>query len=182
MSDHHGENNPHFKHGGKGTKLYEVWCTMRARCTREKDERYKWYGARGISVCEEWNDFAVFRKWAYENEYSEGLTIDRIDNNGNYAPSNCRWATVKQQNNNTSKTTVLLFRGESKTLHEWAEKFSIHPEILRQRLYSGWSVEDALLQPINGEFAKTMRSSRGEKRNQVCALAATEPKGGLDGK
>lgn len=96
-------------HNSSKTYLYNVWCAMKSRCYNSNDTHYKYYGARGISVCEEWkDDFVAFQKWAYENGYFEDktakgkniLTIDRIDTNGNYKPSNCRWITTAEQNRN----------------------------------------------------------------------------------
>ena len=91
----------HYKHGGKGTRLYNIWKNARQRCRNPKNPDYKkWYGSRGIQFAKEWDDFGAFREWALANGYNERLTLDRIDPNGDYAPSNCRWATAKEQRQN----------------------------------------------------------------------------------
>ena len=95
----------HLEHGGKGTRLYNIWRNARQRCRNPKNPDFKkWYGARGVGFAPEWDDFAVFRDWALVNGYDDTLTLDRIDPNGDYSPSNCRWATWKEQRHNQRRS------------------------------------------------------------------------------
>ena len=108
--------------GGKPTRLYKVWDGMKERCYNKSKNYYYRYGGRGITMCDEWHySFEAFQEWAIANGYREGLTIDRIDNNKGYCPENCRWATIKEQNNNKSDNHYLTFRGETKTIMQWSE-------------------------------------------------------------
>ena len=139
-------------HGMRSTRLYRTWAHMRDRCYNPKDKRYDQYGGRGIKVCEEWcNSFQAFYEWAMENGYSDDLTIDRIDVNGNYEPSNCRWETLKAQANNRSNNRLICIDGESLTLSQWLVKKNMKKETFYERLRRGWSEEKALLTPVGGE-------------------------------
>lgn len=141
--------NAHKKHNGRGSRIYTIWKGMRERCNTSTNVNYKKYGARGISVCKEWDDFVTFRNWAYLNGYNETLTLDRIDNSGNYEPSNCRWATYKEQANNRRTNTIYELNGETHTLSEWSDIYGIDPKLVYSRLRKrGWDLERALTQPV----------------------------------
>ena len=116
---------------------------MKRRCYNKKEKYYYNYGGRGIKVCNEWlHNFDAFRKWAFENDYQENLTIDRIDNNGNYEPSNCRWANRQQQNRNTRRNRYLTFNGETKVASDWAAITGIGLYTLLYRLNQGKPIEE----------------------------------------
>lgn len=139
-------------HGLSNTRLYQTWCNMKARCYNHKNTYYYIYGERGIIVCPEWKDsFEKFYQWAMENGYNDTLTIDRIDFNGNYEPSNCRWVGHKVQGNNTSRNKMLEYNGKTQTMSLWADEVGISYYVLRKRIYTGWDVKDALFTPVMGE-------------------------------
>jgi hypothetical protein len=133
-------------HGGTGTRLYEIWCCMKKRCYNPKDKRFKNYGGRGITVCDEWkNDYLTFKLWATSNGYQDDLTIDRISVDGNYCPENCRWATAKEQMRNTTRNHFVTAFGETKTIAEWSENTGIHPDVIKDRLNKlHWTPEEAV--------------------------------------
>lgn len=117
-----------------GTRLYGIWIGMKGRCYNEHDARYDRYGRRGISVCKEWKEnFEAFHNWAISNGYSDNLTIDRIDNNGNYSPENCRWATPKEQSRNRSTNINITIGNSTRTLTEWCEIFELDSGIVFSR-------------------------------------------------
>lgn len=133
------------KHGGSSTRLFRIWSKMRERCSYARGVRWSRYGGRGISVCDEWKEFSSFRDWALSNGYADNLSIDRIDINGNYEPSNCRWVTAKEQARNTSTNAV--FGG--KCIAEWAEETGIKQGTLRARLcVSKWPLSKAISKPV----------------------------------
>lgn len=136
-------------HGMRNTRLYKEWRSMMNRCNAKSGKDYKNYAGRGITVCQEWRtSFENFRDWAHSAGYQDNLTLDRIDVNGNYDPSNCRWATLKEQANNTRSNLYLEFRGERKTAKQWADELGINYNTLHSRITTkGWSVERALTTP-----------------------------------
>lgn len=144
-------------HGKRHSKLYGVWNSMIGRCKRESSSAYKDYGGRGISVCEDWMDFQIFYNWAIENGYREGLSIDRIDVNGNYCPENCRWTTKIVQANNKRNNEVIEYNGIQHTASEWSRILGIKHCTLRKRLREGWSIEKAFSTPIRGGDANDSR-------------------------
>lgn len=137
-----------LQHGMSNNHLYRAWDSMKARCYRKTTGPYQRYGGRGITVCEEWRcNFIAFRDWALANGYAEGLSLDRIDPNGNYEPSNCRWVTMKAQQNNKRNNTKIEFNGETHTMSEWSDIVGIPFAVLHHRFQRGWSVEKALTTP-----------------------------------
>ena len=129
----------HFtKHGETKTKLYNTWSGMRHRCNNPNDDRYKDYGGRGIRVCDEWlNSYEVFRDWSLSHGFENNLTIDRIDNDGNYEPSNCRWVDNKTQANNKRSNVIIEHNGIKKNTTEWGNELGINPRNIRNRLRRG---------------------------------------------
>lgn len=113
------------KHGDSRTRLHKIWIDMKSRCYNQNSKPYQNYGARGIKICDEWlNSFDNFRDWSINNGYSDGLTIDRINVNGNYEPINCRWATKKEQENNRRNNVYDYYDGELITLSQFSEKIN----------------------------------------------------------
>lgn len=140
-------------HGKSKERIYSVWEGMKARCQNPNAKHYSNYGGRGIKVCEEWQKFEGFCKWAIESDYDDGLTIERIDSNGDYEPLNCCWKSRKGQANNTRRNKYIEFDGKRKTMSEWADDIGISYDTLRWRIRN-WGVEKALTEPIHEEFSR----------------------------
>ena len=138
------------KHGLHDSRLYGIWSGMRQRCEDINASNYSRYGGRGIAVCEEWEkDFQAFYDWSVRNGYAENLTIERIDNEGNYCPENCRWTTTKEQANNKRNNHLISHKGETHTLTQWAEIKGINAGTLWSRINDyGWDIEKALTAPV----------------------------------
>lgn len=129
------------------TRLFNIWCCMRQRCNNPNHPRYSQYGGKGVAICVEWRNFKNFRLWALSHGYSESLTIDRIDNNGSYEPSNCRWATRKEQENNMTRNHIITHDGISRTISEWADALGFKYTTMKLRVHRGWSMEKIISTP-----------------------------------
>jgi len=136
-------------HLGIKTAEFACWVHIRQRCENERSKDYRNYGARGIKVCVRWNSFLNFLS-DMGKKPSHHLTIERIDNDGDYSPSNCRWATRKEQNRNSRSNRLLSFGGNKMTTSQWAEFMGVPRSILHKRAYRGWSDEKVLTTPVRG--------------------------------
>ena len=145
--ERHGQTHPN----------YRLWCNMIARCQTPSSASFHRYGGRGIEVCERWHTFTNFAEDM--GERPAGTTLDRIDPNGHYEPSNCRWASRIQQSNNRANNVLLSYRGETKSATEWARELGLSPVTVQTRLRRGASVE-AALQPVLKSKRPALRISR----------------------
>lgn len=133
-----------IKHGQSNSRLYGIYGEMKSRCYNPNRSSYKRYGGRGIKICDEWlgdQGAENFINWATANGYEDSLTIDRINVNGNYEPSNCRWATWQEQSNNKRNNRFITYNGETKTIAEWSRILNIKYGCLFYRINHGWSME-----------------------------------------
>lgn len=146
----------------KSKRLHKIWGSMHERCEYEKHVQYHNYGGRGICVCDEWSEYIPFAKWAFNHGCHNGLTLDRIDPNGIYEPSNCRWVTIKEQANNKRTNRIVVYREQEYTLTQLAEMIGINKTTLKERLNLGWSVDKAVETPIR-KRTRGYRPSSGAK-------------------
>ncbi len=150
-------NGSKLRSGKTNTRLYRIYKKMYRRCYCPETKYYKNYGGRGITICPEWlgeNGFPNFYDWAMANGYKENLSIDRIDNDKGYYPENCRWATAKEQANNTRSTVYLTYKGETKPASEWAEITGIRQDTLTMRKRNGWSDKECIEIPVGSKHGK----------------------------
>ena len=125
-----------YTHGMTNTRLFHIWQGIKNRCYNKNFEHYKHYGERGITTCKEWkNDFVKFYDWSMNNGYNDTLTIDRIDVNGDYEPSNCRWVKQAEQSRNRRDTIYITYNGETHTFYEWSKITGINQNTLCTRYY-----------------------------------------------
>lgn len=138
-------NHNHMKHNGVHTRLYNIWKTMRQRCFNKNNQKYEYYGGKGVSICAEWNDFSNFREWAISNGYNEDLTLDRIDVNGNYEPANCRWVTHQIQANNKSNNKIIVYNSKQMTMADFCREYNLNYRLFSKYLIKGLSISDAMV-------------------------------------
>lgn len=147
LNEHHNRI-----HGMSHTRLHGIWSKMNERCFNKNHKYYRNYGGRGISICDEWlgtDGFIRFMKWANDSGYTDKLTLDRIDVNGNYEPGNCRWVTMQVQSNNKRDTRFLEYDGQKMSIADWARLKEMKYATLIQRIdVLGWPVEKALTKEV----------------------------------
>lgn len=141
----------------KNKRLYNIWRGIIKRCLNPKEKVYKDYGAKGITVCDEWLQYKPFEEWALNNGYDDTLSIDRVDNSKGYSPYNCRWADKYVQARNRSDTKWVTFNNETKSLVEWCEIYNVHPDTVRHRLLRAWTFERAITTKTTKSFKQYRR-------------------------
>lgn len=161
-SNHPSNSMGQSKHGLHATRIYRIWHGMIHRCHNEGDKRYHDYGGRGISV--EWPDFTSFADWAFSNGYAENLQIDRVDNDGNYGPANCRFVTPLQNMQNTRRSRLLEFPDGTLSLAAASRRFGVHPATLSARIKSGMTPQEAATQSRPLGFANPQVKQKMRER------------------
>jgi hypothetical protein len=132
-------------HGKRKTRLYRIWSNIKTRCLNSNDPHFERWGKRGITICDEWkDDFQSFYDWSMSHGYSDDLTIDRINNDGNYEPSNCRWVSVAEQARNKRTSVIISYKGKTQTAAQWAKELRTGHDTIRQRFHKGWTTEECL--------------------------------------
>lgn len=145
LQQEHRREGFHRTHGMTNSRLYYEWSNMRSRCLYKRNRMYSRYGGRGIKLCDEWLTFENFMEWAAQNGYSDDLTLERIDVDGNYCPENCCWIPREGQYLNRSDSHFITAFGETKTIKEWADSSGIKYDTIERRINQyGWSAEDAV--------------------------------------
>ena len=156
------------KHGHAGrivSREYQTWRDLRSRCNNPRCDHYGNYGGRGIRVCRRWSKFENFL--ADMGPRPKGMSLDRIDNAGNYEPGNCRWATDEEQSRNTRANVHLTFRGRTQCAADWADELGVKRSTLFSRISSGWSIERALMTPPRARSVRKPQRSKAKSRLEL---------------
>lgn len=167
-------------HGKTGTRLHTIWCSMRERCKNDGRPEHENWGGRGITICDEWNDYKVFEQWALNNGYNDNLTIDRIDNNKGYEPTNCRWATYKDQARNTRRNHYITIGNETHLVDDWCQILgTVNKSSVYRRVRAGWSFEKALLTPAQKRIPLNPEEAEAKRKARCHPLIAESDKGDM---
>jgi hypothetical protein len=152
------------------SRLYSIYQGMTRRCYYPDNQNYKYYGGKGIVICNEWKtDFSAFKKWALENGYQDNLTIDRINTNGNYEPSNCRWVSMKEQCNNRTSNHLITYKGKTQNLKQWCIELNLNYGIMESRINRyKWSVEKAFETKTNFRMVMITYKNKTQTLKQWC--------------
>lgn len=163
------KTNANRTHGLSHTRHYKKWVSMKRRCYDVNDPHYKNYGARGIRVCDNWkNDFTSFYKWCMETGEREDLTLERLDVNGNYSPSNCSWVDKKTQANNRTTNRIYTYNGKTQNLAQWCEELNLKYGLVHSRIYKhGWSFEKAITTEVitDGYAMRVWKEKKRRKKD-----------------
>lgn len=154
-------------HGESTSTLYKKWSSMKTRCENSANAGYKYYGGKGIKICDEWQEFWNFREWAYANGYKDGLTIERIDINGDYCPQNCKWISAYEQASNKRNNSFIEYGGKKQTASQWARELGIGKDTITYRIRAGWSPEECL-------FGKNKRTGNSNPKMEIPEYLKTE--------
>jgi hypothetical protein len=162
-------------HNKTNTKLYYIWSNIKQRCYNKNSAKYKNYGMRAVKVCEEWlNDFELFYIWSIDNGYEQGLSLDRIDVNGNYEPKNCRWVTMKVQQNNKTINLNVTIDGTTKTARQWEEEYNLSHGTIKRRLSLNWDEKDLLNQPEKSSKQSDVRGVSWDKNDELWRVRVSD--------
>jgi hypothetical protein len=157
--------HPTVQHIDESTiNMMSRWVSIWERCYLPDHQNYEYYGARGICVCQEWIDFQAFYSF-WGNPPFEGATIGRIDNDGNYDPSNCEWQTQEQQNNNTRRSRFITWNNKTQSIRDWAAEYNIGSRRLWERLKRGWDMQKALETPCLQDFATELEDRKQRNKD-----------------
>lgn len=166
----------HPTHGDWNKRIRIIWVNMIRRCYKESDKQYNDYGGRGIKVCAEWKDYFKFKEWAYNNGYSDSLTIERIKVNKGYNPGNCKWATHTEQANNRRSNKLLKIKGVTKTIAEWSRVSGTRQSRISDRIRLGWSAADAVFKHICKSKISKIYVNRDDQEIERTSIASKATK------